>query len=292
MANHSRLMEELHACAKQQKINIGQQLLNLIFRQNLDMIKFKLKRLARGFRKPKTNKLNKCISVYNPDYFSDHKIAIYTSIFGNYDQLKEPVTIPDNCDFFVFTDQEVSENSNWQKLEIEYSEFGLPADNILKNRFVKIFPERFFPNYAYSIYVDGSVQIRTDLTPLIQSMNQYGLRMHHHAFRDCAYEEIKACIHKHKDVIEKLQEHRAHLEKNGMPHHSGLLEATIIVRDHRNPILNTLMEAWWAEFTIHSHRDQVSLAYVLWKNHIDFNIVGDLGSNLRYNTSFRKFGHN
>ena len=38
------------------------------------------------------------------DYFSEDRIAIYTCIIGAYDEILEPVFIPDNCDFYLITD--------------------------------------------------------------------------------------------------------------------------------------------------------------------------------------------
>jgi hypothetical protein len=67
----------------------------------------------------------------NSNYFSEDRIAVYTAIFGPYDRLIEPVTVPDNVDFFIFTDQEVAEDSIWQKMDIDLDQFsGYGLDTI------------------------------------------------------------------------------------------------------------------------------------------------------------------
>ena len=48
-------------------------------------------------------------------YFSEEKIVVYTASYGTLSDLIEPLTVPDNCHFYVFTDQEVPEHSIWEK---------------------------------------------------------------------------------------------------------------------------------------------------------------------------------
>ena len=35
------------------------------------------------------------------------RLAIYTAIFGGYDKLPDPTFIPENADFFCFTDSDI-----------------------------------------------------------------------------------------------------------------------------------------------------------------------------------------
>lgn len=226
------------------------------------------------------------------NYFSENRIAIYTSIFGSYDSLNEPVILPDNCDFYVITDLEVNNESSWKKIHVNLDEYGLENENnVTKNRFFKMFPDKLFPEYSFSIYVDGNVKIITDLTEFINNMNSYGLSMHLHSSRKCIYKEINVCIKKKKDTKENLEKSLEHITKNGMPKEYGLLEAPVIVREHNNPVCKKIMNEWWWEFITYSRRDQLSLPYVLWKNNIRIEEIGTMGDNLFHDFAFNKYKH-
>ena len=58
----------------------------------------------------------------------------------------------------------------------------------------------------------------------------------------------------------------------GFPEHYGLYEANVIIRKHNNKSVIDLMEYWWSEILNNSHRDQLSLNYVIWKYDFD-NII-------------------
>lgn len=226
------------------------------------------------------------------DYFSEERIAVYTSVFGGYDKIINPIVAPDNCDFFIFTDCVIDEDSIWKKIDISLSDFGLEGKNdIEKNRFFKMHPHKLFPDYKYSIYIDGNIKIMTDLTEFIKDMNPYGLVMHNHYRQNCVYKEIKKCKKIKKDKRENLELHYKHLKENGMPNNYGMLEAPIIVREHSNDRCIKIMEDWWDEFEKYSKRDQISLPYVLFKENIRINEIAKLGNDIYSNFAFKKVSH-
>ena len=64
----------------------------------------------------KVNKVELSKDIKKSNYFSNEKIAIYTVVFGNYDNIPEPYANPDNCDYFVFTDQNFDDtNTIWKR---------------------------------------------------------------------------------------------------------------------------------------------------------------------------------
>lgn len=226
------------------------------------------------------------------NYFSEDRIAIYTSIFGAYDTIIEPEYVPDNCDFYIITDQNIDGESAWKKITVDLDAYGLTNEsNVIKNRFFKMFPDKIFPNYKYSIYVDGNIRISTDLTEFIHGMNQYGVKLHNHFRRNCVFKEIEACLEWRKDTYENLSMHKEYLLKAGMPREYGLLEAPMIVREHRNPLCIKLMQEWWDEFLKCSKRDQISLPYVLWKNNIRVSELALLGNDVNSNYAIQIVKH-
>ncbi len=227
---------------------------------------------------------------FRNNYFSKDRIAIYTVITGAYDQIYEPYCLPDNCDYFVFTDEDFDDSfSAWQKKEIPDSLKGF--SDVEKNRYLKMHPQELFDEYRYSIYVDGNIQIVTDLTEYINKLGTVGIGTHLHPVRDCVYEEMQEVVRQGKEREENIRRHAKYMKETGMPRHYGLLECNVIAREHHNPTCIKFMEEWWQEFEEYSKRDQISLPHVLYKNGIQVQEVGILGDNVRINPSFRIYRH-
>ena len=227
-----------------------------------------------------------------PNYFSSERIAVYTVIFGKYDMINEPLCHPDNIDYYIVTDQSLDlKKSNYKLVDISsFSTCLKDLSNAEKNRFFKMHPYLIFPNYNYSIYVDGNIQIITDLTEYIHYIEESGISIHSHYGRDCVFDECIAIIKSKKETKENINKHVEHLKNEGMPRHYGLLECNVIARKH-NEMCKTIMEEWWKEFMQYSKRDQISLPYVLYKHHIDVKDIATMGENVYKNPSFRIITH-
>lgn len=229
---------------------------------------------------------------YDSNYFSEEKIVVYTVIFGKYDYILEPYCKPNNIEYYIITDQEIDlRKSSWKKMDISKFESILKnMNNTEKNRFFKMKPHLIFPQYKYSVYVDGNIQIVTDMTEYIYRIGECGLAAHMHSMRDCVYEESNAIIFAKKDTKENIDNHIKHLKEKGFPKHYGMLECNVLVRQH-NEICCELMNMWWDEFCNYCKRDQISLPYVLYNKGINVDDVGTLGNNVFDNPSFRVVVH-
>ncbi|MDD2457657.1 MAG: DUF616 domain-containing protein [Eubacteriales bacterium] len=259
-AQHIRLMTELKTLY-----------IKAVIQADLKEILFDRIQRYSGWSRRQSNQLEPVLA--SPDYFSNQRIAIYTAIFGPVDIVHEPLTIADNCDYFIFTDQTVSPDSTWKQLPLDQIPPNIRQDNVLANRYVKMFPDLFFPEYDVTIYLDGKFQIRTDLTEFIHDLPKHGLRMFSHPLRNCVYDEIKTCIQQGKGSREALQSQAKHLKTAGMPVKYGMLEGSIIIRQVGNSLCQTLMSDWWQEFLLHSRRDQVALPFILWQHQIPIESV-------------------
>lgn len=229
-----------------------------------------------------------------PNYFSNDRIAIYTAIFGGYDKVVEPVTVPDNCDFYIFTDQEINKDSTWEKIAVDLGEYGIEDSNsIIKNRFFKMHPHLLFgdSDYKYSMYVDGNMKIMTDPTEFIYRMNPYGMLFHDHYRVNCSYVEVERSRVQKIGLDKEYDEHNAYLESQGFPKDYGLLECPILFREHDHPTCKMIMEEWWEEFSAHSKRDQVNLPLVLWRHGIEIYELTGLGNDLYSNYAFKRVPH-
>ena len=60
-----------------------------------------------------------------------------------------------------------------------------------------------------------------------------------------------------------------------MPQNYGLSENSILIRRHNKIEVKNIMNRWWKEIISHSHRDQLSLPYVCWKNRFNFFMTNE-----------------
>lgn len=224
--------------------------------------------------------------------FSDKRVAVYTAIFGNYDQLHEPGFTPDNVDYFVYTDGEVPAGGKWKKRPWEDVMDASAMTGTEKNRYLKMFPHLLFPEYEYSVYVDGNNLVTGDLTAMAARTEDFPVAMHLHKTRDCVYKEIDACIATRKNSVQALTEHRTLLKRMGVPEQWGLLAAAVIARRHHDPLCIKIMETWWDCFLHGCRRDQIGLIHCLWKLKIDPVKLSGLGKDAAANSKFIKCPHN
>ncbi|ONI47977.1 hypothetical protein AN644_03200 [Candidatus Epulonipiscium fishelsonii] len=218
------------------------------------------------------------------------KIAIYTCIIGNYDLVKEPRYISSNCDYFIITDQEVPKSSIWKKIDINKFENLKDFSASQKNRYIKFFPYKIFKNYDYSIYIDGSIEIIADLTPLIAYLGTSSIGLHKHEHRNCAYTEAKAIKYHKRYNPKEIDKQILKYSKEGFPKHYGLYDNTVIVRKH-NEICKLIMQKWWKELNKYTFRDQLSLPYTLWKYNIAKKNIALLPNGINTNPRWRKHNH-
>ncbi len=230
----------------------------------------------------------------DPDrYFGTEQIAVYTAVFGGYDDVPEPLIRPDNIDYFLIsetapagTDHEENTSGGAKRSRWNYmsAKDVVPeeylSDPVLANRWCKMHPHLLFPNFTLSVYVDSNVLIVSDLTALTHTMQTFPAAMFLHKQRDCVYEEIRACILKKKDKEETLRAQEALLRSHHIPEHAGLLEAPVIVRRHNDPRCKDLMDAWWDAFRQGSRRDQIALIDALFARQVRVSDVGTLGNNI------------
>ena len=226
----------------------------------------------------------------NPDTDAnrDARIAVYTCITGNYDTIKEPLYHNPNIDYFAVTDMDVPEESIWKKIDInEISDIDmLNASD--KNRYIKFFPHVLFPEYDYSVYIDGVIQIVADMAPIVESMGSCLLGVHRHNARSCVYEEAKGVIYAKRAPKDKVIEQMKRYRQEKYPEANGLYENTVLVRKHNDQRCILLMKAWWKEYMNSCKRDQLSLPYVIWKTNFELKSIYIIGNNLDLNPRFKR----
>lgn len=212
--------------------------------------------------------------------------VVYTAVFGNYDLV--PTVNPDwDCDFVCFTDNPDHVSPGW-KIVIVQLNGELPAQ---ANRRYKMLPHKYLSSYERSLYVDGSIRIVADPSPLFSKYLDNGvIAIPKHQDRNCAYAEARLCIKEGRVNKEITEQQMARYAADGFPEKFGLTENGIIFRRHYDQKVIMLMESWWGEYCSGGRRDQLSLPYLIWKKNIGVALMAETARN--NNKYFRITLHN
>ncbi|MBO4901314.1 MAG: DUF616 domain-containing protein [Lachnospiraceae bacterium] len=220
------------------------------------------------------------------------EIVVYTSIYGGYDDLQEPLIKDEKCKYVVFSDGDIPEDSSWEKADESLIPKGYDTPE-LRNRYVKMFPHRLFGN-RYSIYIDGNLKLVGPASMLLQrnvAENQTGIGMHLHPREVCIYEEIDSVLYHGKITRNEKKELKHTYKLKGMPRHFGMFECNVIVRDHNNETMRKIMEKWWDYYSKGVRRDQAYFTLVLYELGYSFDDVMNFGASVNLNPIFIRENH-
>ena len=200
-----------------------------------------------------------------------NKGVIYTCITSGYDSLLQHTYQNLNWDYICFTDNEnlltLGKVGIWTIKKLQFNEL----DNIRNARWHKTHPHILFPNYKYSIWIDGNVDVLTD--DLFKKCKLF-LRSKDvifsfkHPLRTCVYDEADTIIMMKKDYPEVVKEEVKFLQQEGYPSNNGLSETSIIMMKLNNEKQRKFADLWWSLIAKFSRRDQMAFDYALWKNNL------------------------
>jgi len=218
-----------------------------------------------------------------------NKKVVYTSVFGNYDDVVEP-KLPEGWDWKCFSEQ---------------NSLPIYEDNMRNAKRYKILPHRFLKEYEISIYIDGNYIIKRDVNELVDRyLNDVNAVFHNHnsqpAYdkRNCIYDEARTILmfgeknmkitpergmKNYKDNPEIIVNQMKRYTNDNYPEQNGLITGGVILRRHNEKDCIKVMEDWWKEIRYGSKRDQLSFNYVAWKNKFKFNYMN---SDCRDNSYF------
>lgn len=237
---------------------------------------------------PKVEVDCKGIPVIN--FQNSDRITIYTCITNGYDSPKRPLLAYSNCDYILYTDDLTMTAQGWQVRPIPEKLTSLKPADI--NRYLKFHPTEFF-NTRFTIYIDGNIKLLAGISKFIDRISpKTGLAIYRHPWRDCIRTEVRICQILGKGDAKNLQQQVDAYLKEGFPLHFGLLEASVIVSDLHNPRSTELLTQWYQEHAVRGGgRDQISLPYILWKNHLTVSDIGILGEDIDQSLLVRREGH-
>ncbi len=200
--------------------------------------------------------------------------VVYTCLTGGYDALPLHEYLDYSWDYVCFTDNQnllkMKRYGAWEIRPLLFSEL----DNQLNNRWHKTHPHKLFPDYNESIYIDSNISVLTSwLFDTIAEKNK-DLVIPIHYGNDCIYDEIKTVLKYKLASVDSVNKMNDFLKAENFPHHYGLNENNIIFRRHHKKEIISINEEWWHFICDYTRRDQLSLAYVLWKHGIEPSKIG------------------
>jgi hypothetical protein len=186
--------------------------------------------------------------------------AVYTVLVGEFDALLPPVQVESELDYIVFTDVSQALPAPWQSKPLA----SVHRNPRMTARWHKLHPHRILPNHDQSLYLDANIFIKGRISPLFdQTLGEAPLGLFRHRSRDCVYDEAEAVKRLRYDDAAIVDAQMAFYRAHGLPVRAGLHFGGIQFRRHNDPNLIELLENWWRQLKIFSHRDQLSLGFVL-----------------------------
>lgn len=179
--------------------------------------------------------------------------VIYTALFSQYEELKEPRIITPGWKYICYTDQPLI-SKTWEIVKVDLN----GTNPQLLARYYKIME---WVDWEKSIWVDASFVIDTNLDDWWSTYFKAGLSAPRHPWRQCVYEEILACIIGLRGDKAKIQEQDKQYKAEGVPKNQGIIASGLLMRENTERVIE-LCEAWWKELVKHSIRDQVAFAKV------------------------------
>lgn len=218
------------------------------------------------------------------------RIAVYTGIFGNYDEICRPQIHPSNIDYYFISDERPEQIQPFQWINAKEV---IPSDivsPIKRNRYIKMHAHELFPQYQYSVYIDGNITLTADISDFVHH-NRSGISAFMLPWRDCVYYEALAVVNDKRAAAGDVCRQVKRYLKEGMPLHYGLPEMPVIAMEHTKRECIQVMETWWQEFVSGAQRDQLSFMYAMWKNGLCLSDMTSLGGDVRQSSYLYKTKH-
>lgn len=195
--------------------------------------------------------------------------AIVTCLIGDYEKPTDGFKKEKGFDYILYCDREI-ETKSWECVVVKFKD-GNGLSNTKRQRFVKTHLCELLSEYDLVTYIDANTTIDKKLYDYINKHKNNAVTFKKHTC-NCIYKEIEACRKKEKETNEILDIIEERLKKEEYPKNNGLFENNIFILHPSNENVKKLMGLWWNEIFNYSKRDQLSLNYVIWKNHLDYFI--------------------
>jgi hypothetical protein len=187
--------------------------------------------------------------------------TVYTAIFGNYDDLKQPRVITQNWKYICYTDQDfdLPEDNVWEIRKVSL----INNDPIKTARWYKINFHKAVET-EFSLWIDATFLINVNLTTWWKKFRAPFTTIKH-PFDDCIFTDIESCLRGGKGKKSELERQRDFYLAIGMQKKCGLIASGILFRQ-LEPKTIEMCKTWWYQVKHWSSRDQVGFGYAQWKH--------------------------
>lgn len=197
--------------------------------------------------------------------------VVYTAVFGGFDRIP-PVSfdIPHIC----FVDQPV-ELEGWEVRVVERK----LNDPRREARMYKALPHLWLPDAETSIWQDGCISLKVEPGAMAMFLGGHDIAVMRHPELGGILEEAKEIVKRGKAPAKQVEEQLAYYRQQDYPVGRARIATGVLVRRHTEAVAH-FNEAWWAQITRFTARDQLSFDYVCWKMGMEYAIIpGNLWDN-------------
>ncbi len=194
------------------------------------------------------------------------KKVCYTCITGGYDNVPVHKYVNPNWDYVLFTDnQDLIERGKYEHWDVRPLAYN-KSTNVKNARWHKINAHILFPEYEYSLWLDGNISVNNSnifskVNKLIADDVLISIPLHPQ--RNCIFDEAEIIKKLKIDIDNVVDTQMRILQRDGYPSNKGLAETNVMFRQHNK--IKHLLELWWYFVEKHSKRDQLSYNYCAWK---------------------------
>lgn len=180
-------------------------------------------------------------------------MTVYTAIFGDVDELKEPFIVTPGWRYICFTDADFTSDV-WEIHKVPV----MPCGPRKTARWYKINFHKCIVD-QYSLWVDGSFFINCDLD---NWWHQFKAPMTTvaHPFDKCIYADIRSCLRMGKDNPMVLTKQSDFYKQLGIKESQGLISSGVLMRENVK-LVQDFCDLWWSQIEKWSARDQIGFGY-------------------------------
>jgi hypothetical protein len=186
-------------------------------------------------------------------------LTVYTSIFGEFDDLKEPFKVSEGWDYVCYTDQDFT-SGVWEIRKVPVMEWGTQKTA----RYYKINTHKFIDD-RFTLWVDGTFFINCDLNEWWEERFHEPFTTIFHPFDDCIYKDARSCLSAGKGDPAKINQQTELYRHLGIKKNSGLISSGILMRENTIAV-KKLCTTWWQQVEAWSSRDQIAFGYAQHKH--------------------------
>jgi O-antigen biosynthesis protein len=211
------------------------------------------------------------------------RLVVYTAVFDAYDSLPQPRTHSTDVDYVCFTERQIEKPGVWELRSLDY--FHQVPRRMA--RYAKLHPHRYFPDYDWSLWVDGRIVPHIDPLQLLSDNEGKGeLFAFYHPERNNPFEESEEVIRLNLDQRATVVEQMARYHSIGLDRSTALHETGVLLRRHNSPKVIDQSRIWWTEIERGSTRDQLSFDYSAWRAKLPVAPLAERGINVRNDHRF------